>query len=99
MGTFTSPTALLEMMAKYITNKETSLKLYIITKDILDGCEIRKLVCLNFKKMFMAEHFKRTDGIAQHVILVKKLLYDKVLAEIREWMMSIIAKSLKKQTT
>lgn len=50
MGTFTSPTALLEMMAKYITNKETSLKLYIVTKDILDGCDIRELVYLNFKK-------------------------------------------------
>lgn len=73
MGTFTSPTALLEMMAKYITNKETSLKLYIVTKDILDGCAIRELVYLNFKKMFMAEHFKRTDEIAQHVILLKKL--------------------------
>lgn len=46
--TFTSPTVLLESIAKYIT-KEINLKyIYIITKDILDSCEIRELVCLNF---------------------------------------------------
>lgn len=49
-GTFTSPTVLLEMIAKYITNKETNLKIHIITKDNQDSCEIRELVCLNFKK-------------------------------------------------
>ena len=49
--TFTSATALSEMIAKYITNKETNLKIYIITKDILDSCEIIELFCLNFKKI------------------------------------------------
>lgn len=39
-GTFIHPVTLLEMNAKYITSIETSLIIYIISKDILDSWEI-----------------------------------------------------------
>lgn len=41
---------LLEMNAKYIISNETSLKIHIISKDILDSWEIGHLVCMNLKK-------------------------------------------------